>query len=87
MSQPDRARARRLAAESLERGDAVGWFEELYVAAEGEAAQIPWADLRVNPNLSTWLAPATSRVTAAARWLSAVDWATMPRPWQPAALR
>ena len=56
MSEPDRARARRLAGESLARGDAVGWFEEIYVAAAGEAAQIPWADQQVNPNLAQWLA-------------------------------
>jgi SAM-dependent methyltransferase len=55
MSQPDRATARRLAAESLARGDAVGWFETLYRQAGENAAAIPWADLEVNPNLVGWL--------------------------------
>ena len=55
MAQPDRAMARRLAHESLARGDATGWFDVLYDAAQGDASQIPWADLRVNPNLAGWL--------------------------------
>ncbi len=67
MSEPDRARARRLAAESLARGDAVGWFDLLYLEASGEAAQIPWADQRVNPNLAQWLGAATWRGTGAGR--------------------
>jgi SAM-dependent methyltransferase len=55
MSQPDRTTARRLAAESLARGDAVGWFETLYRHAGENAAAIPWADLEVNPSLAEWL--------------------------------
>jgi SAM-dependent methyltransferase len=55
MTGPDRALARRLAAESLAKGDAVGWFDALYVAAQGDSAFVPWADMRVNPNLSAWL--------------------------------
>jgi SAM-dependent methyltransferase len=55
MSQPDRAIARRLAQESLARQDAVGWFDALYVAAQDDASLIPWADMRVNPNLASWL--------------------------------
>ncbi len=55
MAGPDRSTARRLAQESLARGDATGWFDELYDAAQGDTAQIPWADLRVNPNLVDWL--------------------------------
>jgi SAM-dependent methyltransferase len=55
MSQPDRTTARRLAHESLAQGDATGWFDALYDQAQGDAAQIPWADLRVNPNLTSWL--------------------------------
>lgn len=55
MSQPDRTTARRLAAESLARGDAVGWFETLYHDAGQNAAAIPWADLEVNPSLAEWL--------------------------------
>lgn len=55
MSEPDRTLARRLARESLERGDAIGWFENLYSAAGGNAGVVPWADLRPNPNLLAWL--------------------------------
>jgi SAM-dependent methyltransferase len=50
-----RSHARRLAQESLERGDATGWFEQLYDESAGDASVIPWADLRVNPNLLGWL--------------------------------
>jgi SAM-dependent methyltransferase len=55
MPQPDRTAARRLAAEALARGDAVGWFDILYRQAGGQASLIPWADLEVNPNLVAWL--------------------------------
>jgi SAM-dependent methyltransferase len=55
MTEPDRTLARRLARESLERGDAVGWFENLYSAAAGNASVVPWADLKPNPNLLDWL--------------------------------
>jgi SAM-dependent methyltransferase len=56
MGPPDRRKARQLADESLKRGDALGWFEELYAQAEGDATAIPWADLDVNPHLAEWLA-------------------------------
>jgi 2-polyprenyl-3-methyl-5-hydroxy-6-metoxy-1,4-benzoquinol methylase len=49
-----RATARELAARSLARGDATGWFEELYGAASG-AGDVPWADLVPNPSLVEWL--------------------------------
>ena len=55
MTEPDRALARRLAQESLARGDATGWFETLYAAAEGDESRIPWADMRVNPKHASWL--------------------------------
>ena len=47
-----RARARQLAAEHLAKGDATGWFEHLYREAEEGKAEIPWADLQPNPNLT-----------------------------------
>ena len=47
--------ARKLAREFIERGDALGWFEALYSQAAGDATIIPWADLKVNPNLEGWL--------------------------------
>ena len=50
-----RVRARELAEKFLEREDAKGWFEALYVEADGAAERIPWADLVPNPNLISWL--------------------------------
>jgi len=50
-----RDEVRRLANESIERGDAVGWFEELYQRAGGSWDRIPWADLAPNPYLVEWL--------------------------------
>jgi SAM-dependent methyltransferase len=60
----DRTRARALARESIERGDAVGWFERLYAEAIRGEAVVPWADLAPNPHVVTWLereAPAPGR--------------------------
>jgi SAM-dependent methyltransferase len=51
-----RARTRQLAAQHLARGDAKGWFEELYREADGDPASVPWADLRPNPNVVEWFA-------------------------------
>lgn len=50
-----RSRARDLAKDFLGRGDAKGWFEALYVEAEGASERIPWADLVPNPHLQRWL--------------------------------
>lgn len=61
MAEPDRALARQLAAESLARGDATGWFDQVYRAAEGSRSAIPWADGQVNPGLASWL---TAQVAA-----------------------
>jgi SAM-dependent methyltransferase len=47
---------RRLAGEAIARGDAVGWFEELYRRAGADWARVPWADLVANPLLEEWLA-------------------------------
>jgi SAM-dependent methyltransferase len=44
-------RARALAHASIARGDATGWFEELYREGANGTATIPWADLQPNPNL------------------------------------
>jgi|SRR5688572_7219693 len=51
----DRAAARALAQKHIADGDPLGWFEPLYASAAGEPAAIPWADLRPNPNLVSWL--------------------------------
>jgi SAM-dependent methyltransferase len=56
VSEADRRYARQLAAESVARGDATGWFETLYAAAERGSAIVPWADLAPNPRLVAALA-------------------------------
>lgn len=55
MSEPDRTFVRRLAAESHARGDATGWFDELYRHADGDLSAIPWADQVANEHLVQWL--------------------------------
>lgn len=50
-----RIRARQLAAESVARGDAIGWFEKLYSEAEAGVTVVPWADGEPNPHLVEWL--------------------------------
>jgi SAM-dependent methyltransferase len=59
----NRAFSRRLAAESIANGDATGWFETLYAAAEAGTATVPWADREPNPHLKAALAdvPAPGR--------------------------
>jgi len=49
-----RAKQRELANEFASRGDATGWFEELYKAAEGDNEKISWADLEPNRFLRAW---------------------------------
>lgn len=53
-----RATARELANVYVQQGDPKGWFDMLYRRAGGEAAAIPWADLRPNPHLVEWLSRA-----------------------------
>jgi SAM-dependent methyltransferase len=53
---PDRARARALADKAAVSGDALGWFEQLYVEADAGDAVVPWADLEPNPFLVDALA-------------------------------
>ncbi len=55
VSDDGRQRARELAREALAAGDAVGWFERLYAEADCGTAVVPWADLRPNPHLISWL--------------------------------
>jgi SAM-dependent methyltransferase len=55
MKEQARARARQLAQEFAQRGDATGWFEQLYTQAQGNEQAIHWADMEVNPNLLGWL--------------------------------
>ena len=42
---------RRLAAESIARGDATGWFDALYQSVEGSWTNVPWVHLAPNPLL------------------------------------
>ncbi len=53
MTDPDLAR--KLATDHLQRNDATGWFEVLYASANANFSVIPWADLKPNINLVTWL--------------------------------
>jgi len=55
MNNSCRTIAREIAQRHLSQGDPLGWFEELYSRADGDTTVIPWADLRPNPNLVTWL--------------------------------
>jgi SAM-dependent methyltransferase len=55
MSESNRATAREIANQHLAKGDALGWFEILYAQADGDPSVVPWADLRPNPSLITWL--------------------------------
>ena len=49
-------RVSELSAKYIQQDDPTGWFEELYSQAQGEAGQIPWAKLTVNPHLASWIA-------------------------------
>jgi 2-polyprenyl-3-methyl-5-hydroxy-6-metoxy-1,4-benzoquinol methylase len=51
MAEPNRARARELAAQFRSAGDPTGWFEQLYKEQEQGRKVVPWADLGANPNL------------------------------------
>ncbi|HUU19992.1 MAG TPA: methyltransferase domain-containing protein [Sedimentisphaerales bacterium] len=55
MDESQRATAREIAHRHLTNGDFLGWFEDLYACADGDASVVPWADLAVNPNLVCWL--------------------------------
>ncbi|HEV8592802.1 MAG TPA: rhodanese-like domain-containing protein [Pyrinomonadaceae bacterium] len=49
-----RVRAREIAAEFAEKGDATGWFDALYKEAAGNNEVIPWADLEPNRYFKAW---------------------------------
>jgi SAM-dependent methyltransferase len=49
--EPDRRRARELAAEYIAKGDPTGWFEPLYREREAGQSVVPWVELQPNPNL------------------------------------
>jgi SAM-dependent methyltransferase len=50
-----RTHAQSLAKSYLAQGDPTGWFDALYIQAHGDEGKIPWADLKPNPNLVSWL--------------------------------
>jgi len=55
MKDQARIRARQIASEFGQRGDATGWFEAVYSEAHSHEQAIPWADMVSNPNLVQWL--------------------------------
>ena len=55
VDQPSRDDIDRLAAEAIGSGDATGWFDEVYKAADSDASRIPWADEKPNRWLIEWL--------------------------------
>ena len=83
----NRDEARRLAQESIARGDATGWFEELYQRASGSWDRVPWADLVANPYLVEWLGSSEARACGKAVWWSAAVSATTPRRLSAAGFR
>lgn len=48
-------RQRALFREYQAKGDTLGWFEQLYAEANGDASRISWADLHANIPLGRWL--------------------------------
>ena len=55
MKDQARTRARQLAREFVQRGDATGWFEAMYAEAHFYEQAVPWADMVSNTNLVQWL--------------------------------
>ena len=50
----ERKRARELAAEYADRGDATGWFDQLYKEAQAGETVVPWADHEPNRFFKRW---------------------------------
>jgi len=44
-----------IAHEHIARGDATGWFDEVYRNAGGDDSAVPWADLKPHILLQSWL--------------------------------
>lgn len=49
-----RERTKEIAADYIERGDPLGWFDALYRESEGNTEKIPWADLEPNMFFRAW---------------------------------
>ncbi len=39
----------------LDRGDALGWFEELYASADGDTRKVPWAHMAPRKEMVEWV--------------------------------
>lgn len=52
-NQPDSDRA--FVKEALERGDPTGWFDEVYVRADGQTSAVPWANAGPRLPIARWL--------------------------------
>ncbi len=76
MSEPDpvRSKVQELASESLKRGDATGWFDQLYRSADGAEQAIPWARMEPNVHLGAWLDRERVEGRGEGRWWSAAGW-------------
>ncbi len=48
-------RVRRLAREAIDEGNPTGWFERVYLAAQGDVAEIPWQDGSIHILFEEWL--------------------------------
>jgi SAM-dependent methyltransferase len=57
---PDEA-TRNIARAALDRGDPTGWFEELYTAADGGAAVVPWDRDKPQAVIAEWIADRPGR--------------------------
>ncbi|MEM7133151.1 MAG: class I SAM-dependent methyltransferase [Chloroflexota bacterium] len=42
--------------DALDRGEPMGWFDEVYVRANGQADSVPWANQAPRPAFANWLA-------------------------------
>ena len=54
MADSTRTTARQLCSDAISQGEPLAWFEQLYASVDGDASNIPWADLEPNPNLVAW---------------------------------
>jgi len=54
MTQTNEADPRAFIYEHLKRGDATGWFDQVYARAQGNADAVPWAALQPRPAFAEW---------------------------------
>jgi len=58
-----RADFRAIAREHYQRQDYQGLFEDLYARVDGDASQVPWADMKAHPALSRWIGAQPKQAT------------------------